>query len=137
MQLAGKKKIQAVVLILFASVVAYASAGGPEPGYTGAPADLGNCTHCHDTFEVANVGPGSVRVDNAPNVYTPGQDYTLRVTVQQAGRTRFGFQLTALDKDANRAGTLATLDGTTQVLGTTGFGGRQYIEHSPSGTLAS
>src|SRR5262249_1950077 len=109
MQLAGKKKIQAVVLILLASVVAYASAGGP--------ADLGNCTHCHDTFEVANVGPGSVRVDNAPNVYTPGQDYTLRVTVQQAGRTRFGFQLTALDKDANRAGTLATLDGTTQVLG--------------------
>jgi hypothetical protein len=137
MQLAVKKKVQAVVLMLVASVVAYASASGPEPGYTGAPADIGNCTHCHDTYEVANVGPGSVRIDNAPNVYTPGQDYTLRVTVQQAGRSRFGFQLTALDKNANRAGALAPLDGTTQVLGQTGFGGRQYIEHSVSGTLAS
>lgn len=130
-----KEKLQALVLILFVTGVAYAKITGPDSGYTNAPGDLGNCTACHDTFEVPNVGPGSLRITGVPAVYTPGQQYTLAVTVQQSNRQRFGFQLTALDLNGSRAGTLAPLGSDTQINQETGAGGRQYVDHTEVGTF--
>lgn len=135
MKLTCKRKIQAAIVVLFASVIAYASADGPEPGYTNAPGDLGNCTACHDHHS-ANQGPGSVRINGLPSVYEPGNTYNFSVTTAQAGRVRFGFQLTCIDTSLKRAGTLASLDGNTQVLFETGPGNRQYIEHTNPGSLA-
>ncbi|HEY7547238.1 MAG TPA: choice-of-anchor V domain-containing protein [Blastocatellia bacterium] len=132
-----KKRLQSIILILVVAIVAYASASGPEPRYTGAPGDIGNCVNCHDTFHEANVGPGSVTITNVPEVYTPGQQYTLTVTVQQSGRSKFGFQLTAIDSDGDRAGTLTTVSSDTQINPLTGTGGRQYIQHSATGTNAT
>ena len=62
----GKRKLQAIFLVLFVTSVAYAKIAGPDAGYTDAPGDLGNCTACHDTFEVPNVGPGSVNLSGNP-----------------------------------------------------------------------
>lgn len=135
MKLSGKKQIQALALVLFTAVVAYAKITGPDWGYTNAPGDLGNCTACHDTFHDPNVGPGSVRMNNVPAVYNPGQQYTLSVTVQQNNRQRFGFQITAIDQNGNRAGALESLGSDTLVNAETGAGGRQYIEHSEIGTF--
>ncbi len=132
-----KKKLQTIILILVIAVVAYASASGPEPRYTGAPGDIGSCVFCHDTFENANVGPGSVTITNTPAVYSPGQQYTITVTAQQGGRSKFGFQLTAIDSGGNRAGTLATVSSDTQINPLTGEGARQYIQHSSTGTNAT
>ena len=132
----GKEKLQALVLILFVTAVAYAKVTGPDAGYTNAPGDLGNCTACHnDPIEAPNVGPGSVRMNNVPAVYTPGQQYTVSVTVQQNNRQRFGFQLTALDQNGIRAGTLVSMGSDTKVNADTGAGGRQYIEHTEVGTF--
>lgn len=122
-------------MILFAAAVAYAKITGPDAGYTNAPGDLGNCTACHDTFHDPNVGPGSVRVNNVPAVYNPGQQYTLSVTVQQNSRQRFGFQLTSMDQNGNRAGSLESLSSDTLINPETGGGGRQYVEHSEIGTF--
>lgn len=133
----GRRKLQVIILILFATSVAYAKITGPDAGYTDAPGDLGNCTACHDTFHDPNVGPGSVNLSGVPSVYTPGQQYTLTVTVQQNNRHRFGFQLTAIDQNWNRAGTLAPVGSDSQINLDTGFGGRQYIEHTEIGTLAN
>lgn len=135
--LSGKRKLQAILLVLFVTSVAYAKITGPDAGYTDAPGDLGNCTACHDTFVFPNVGPGSVNLSGAPSIYNPGQQYTLTVTVQQNNRHRFGFQLTALDQTGNRAGTLASVSSDSQVNSETGFGGRQYIEHTQIGTTAT
>ena len=134
--LTGKQRLQAVVMVFFASVTAYASASGPEPGYTNAPGDLGNCTSCHD-HHLVNEGNGSVKLNGLPAFYTPGQAYTFTVVTAQTGRVRFGFQLTAIDMTGNRVGTLANLDASTQVIPQTGVGGRQYIEHTNQGTLAT
>ena len=133
----GKQKLQAVIVILFAAAVAYAKVTGPDAGYTNAPGDLGNCTACHDTFHDPNVGPGSVSLDGAPTIYNPGQQYTLMLTVQQLQnkRKRFGFQLTAISQNGNRAGTLAPLGSDSQLNPETGVGGRQYIEHTEIGTF--
>src|SRR5215211_1118363 len=136
LRLKGKQQFQAIILILLAAVVAYAKITGPEAMYTGAPGDIGSCVACHDTFHEANVGPGSVRVEGGPinDVYQPGQQYTLNVTVQQTGRQRYGFQLTAVDLNGNKAGTLGSISPDTQVNPDAGVGGRQYIEHMEMGT---
>lgn len=134
-KLRSKAKLQAAVLILFVTAVAYAKITGPDAGYTNAPGDLGNCTACHDTYEQPNVGPGSVRMTGVPTIYIPGQQYIVSVIVQQSNRQRFGFQLTALDQNGNRAGTLAALASDAQVNSETGVGGRQYIEHTEIGTF--
>lgn len=124
------------MLILVVTVLAYASVFGPEARYTSAPGDIGNCTVCHDDRQV-NSGPGSVTLTNIPDVYTPGQAYDLTVTVQQSGRSKFGFQLTAIDSDGNRVGTLATKGSDTEINSVTGTKGRQYIQHTTQGTNAT
>jgi hypothetical protein len=134
--LSYRKRLQAVALLLTVTAVVYAKITGPDPGYTDAPNDIGNCTACHDTSSV-NSGQGSVSLTGDPidGVYEPGRAYTLTVTVAQSGRRAFGFQMTALDISNHRAGTLASLGSDTQVLSETGFGGRQYIEHTQQGTV--
>jgi hypothetical protein len=127
-----RHKLKVTVMILGLAASAYASRMGPSAGYTNAPRDIGNCTVCHDTFENPNVGPGRLTI-TAPEDYQPGQSYTIRVTIQQ-NVPRFGFQLTAIDNQGNRAGTLEPLDSETKVHPDTGFGGRQYIEHTEAGT---
>jgi hypothetical protein len=130
-----KEKLQGLVVILFVTIVAYAKITGPDAKYTNAPGDLGNCTSCHDEFHDPNVGPGSVRMTNVPTVYNPGQQYTVNVIVQQNNRQRFGYQLTVVDQNGNRAGTLAPQSSDSQVNQETGAGGRQYIEHTEIGTF--
>ena len=133
------KKLKVLFVVLFSALVVYAKITGPDPGYTNAPGDIGNCTACHnDPIELPNVGPGSISITGAPATYQPGQQYTLTVTVQQGGdRDAFGFQLTAIGLNGNRAGTLQELGSNTQVLSVTGLGGRQYIEHNTLGTIPS
>jgi hypothetical protein len=117
----------------------YAKSEGPDPGYTGAPGDLGDCTACHDTFVNANVGAGHVTIGSNPPVYQPGQSYTLTVTVQdpQPMRRRWGFQMTAMDASGAPAGSFTSLGGETQVVtGGPNLMGRQYIEHTQLGTFA-
>ncbi|HSE98761.1 MAG TPA: choice-of-anchor V domain-containing protein, partial [Blastocatellia bacterium] len=77
------------------------------------------------------------RIDDAPAVYEPGRQYTLRVVTQQTGRQRFGFQLTAIDKNGERVGTLAPLGGDSQLNPVTGEGGRQYINHTQAGVSST
>lgn len=136
-RLNGTRKLQAIILVLFVTSVAYAKITGPDAGYTDAPGDIGNCTACHDSFEIPNVGPGSVNLTGAPAVYNPGQQYTLSITVQQNNRHRFGFQITALDQNGNRAGTLSPTSSDSQLNPETGVGGRQYVEHTQIGTTAT
>lgn len=135
-ELHSKERLQAAVVILFVTAVAYAKITGPDAGYTNAPGDLGNCTSCHD-HHLLNEGPGSVTLSGLPAFYEPGQAYTIAAITAQAGRIRFGFQLTVIDGAGVRAGTLASLDGSTQVIPETGAGGRQYIEHREQGTFAN
>jgi hypothetical protein len=137
LNLSGKRKLQAIIAILGLVISVYASASGPEARYTGAPGDINSCVQCHDTFVNPNVGPGSVAVTGMPAIYQPNQQYTLTVRVQQTGRSKFGFQLTAVDSNNNRVGTLASLDGDTQLNSDIGVGGRQYIQHSSQGTTAN
>ncbi|MEW6127627.1 MAG: choice-of-anchor V domain-containing protein [Acidobacteriota bacterium] len=129
-----KQKLQTLILVLAISVIAYASVTGPDPGYTNALGDINSCVQCHDTFVNHDVGPGTVTITGVPAIYQPGQQYILTVRVQQSGRAKFGFQMTVIDSNRNRAGTLAPVNSETQLNFQTGPGGRQYIQHTQAGT---
>jgi Reeler domain-containing protein len=113
-----------------------AFAEGPNPGHTGAPGELTCATSgCHTgSF---NSGPGQLSIV-PPTSYQPGQTYQVTVMHQtsDSSRRRWGFQLTVLDDASNnKAGNLANLGSTTQVLDGGPDGTRQYIEHSFNGTF--
>jgi len=114
-----------------------AFSSGPLASRTGAPA-LGsfpqeaNCTICY--AGTVNSGGGSLTI-TAPANYSPNQDVAVTITVNQTGRVLFGFQLTALNDQGQKAGAFViSSDGRTQIVnGSGGFGGREYIEHTFAG----
>jgi uncharacterized protein (TIGR03437 family) len=122
----------------------HANRGGPPASRTGAPA-LGtvpaeltcNSTGCHSGNAV-NAAGGTFQILDAPASYVPNQEYTIRVSLNRAGVTRYGFELVALDQDGNNAGTLSTNDGNTQLEdGTAPYAGRKYIQQSRAGSTSA
>jgi len=112
------------------------------PSSTGAPGEV-NCTTsgCHETYAV-NSGPGSVSI--IPQVgftnYTPGQTYTISISVTQSSITRFGFQMVALkDKDSTNTGTFSTIDGSRNQIepGYGNLSNRRYVTYTFKSTNAS
>ena len=91
-----------------------------EADATGSPADGGaDCTSCHADNAV-NTGGGSVTITSSPSFtsgkYAPGTDYTMSVTVAKAGQGAFGFDFEALKASNTDGGTLAVLNGGTQIM---------------------
>ena len=84
--------------------------------------------------------PIEVAVFNSSNTpvttYTPGQQYTVTVTLNSAdfaSRRVWGFELTVLNEAGGVAGTLANNSNLTQILNELG---RSYIEHTEAGTFS-
>jgi hypothetical protein len=100
----------------------------PPAGATGAPGE-GSCQACHG----AVAGDGSLAFSGVPSAYSPGQTYTITVTLQDPGQSRWGFEATALRLDNNApAGTL--IDTSVHTALQT-LSGRQYISHNSNFTV--
>ncbi len=126
-------KIVVCLIFFIITGVAYAFSTGPVPGRTGAPGEL-TCVDCHDSFEL-NRGPGRVDILDLPKTYTPNQRVKVRVSVQQANRKAWGFQLTALDKNGKAIGEFAISDSVnTQLIADQG---RFYVEHTKNGSSSN
>lgn len=71
-------------------------AGAPDDG-DGTEGNSGTCADvgCHNSFAL-NAGGGSISVD-PPAFYAPGDTILLKVTVDHASASVFGFQITARD----------------------------------------
>lgn len=115
------------------------SASGPGGGYTNAPNDLGNCTNCHGGSIVTsgNTNLSNIRLSsNFPgNGYVPDSTYTMELTFKQTGRTKFGFEVTCLDANDLKAGTLTSTNArTSKTTYTPSSGAREYIQHTSTGT---
>ena len=112
-----------------------ASASGPSPSYTGAPIE-GNCTACHSTFPV-NSGTGSVAIAGLPANYLPGQQIPLTVTTSDDNAVIYGFQMVAIDKFGQNAGTITVPAANPQPLqvvsGFVNGNERKYVEHTNQG----
>jgi len=129
--------LAAIVFSMNKSII-HAYPSNPPNSHTGAPA-LGtfaaepNCRSCHTSYQL-NSGPGIFTISGLPTYYLPDQEVTVTVTMNQANRAAYGFQLTALDAQGNRAGTFTSIDSRTQLAnGSSNFISRRYIQHSYAG----
>jgi len=114
---------------------AIAFSSGPPTARTGAPGEI-TCASCHNSFPL-NSGPGVLSIMGLPADYAPNQELTLTLTLNQANRDLYGFQLTALDGAGRQAGTLVVTDNARTQIGFDAVDGnpRQYINHTIQGTF--
>jgi uncharacterized protein (TIGR03437 family) len=123
----------------------YSYATGPDPRYTGAPGDS-TCNDCH-TGTALNGGGGSVKLTSSAGTnYTPGQQQTLTITIDDTKAKVYGFQASArLDSSPASgqagdftAGTQQIVicdNGRTKAASGCGSSPVQFIEHNrPFGT---
>jgi hypothetical protein len=128
-----KNVLTVSVVLLFFLVVGtfsvFAFSSGPLDGLTAAPNEA-NCRQCHSGNEL-NASDGSLML-TIPETYTPNEVYTIIVNLSRAGQSRWGFEMTALDADGERAGSFATDAAANTQLSEAN--GKQYIKHTTIGT---
>lgn len=107
-----------------------------KAGSTGSPGE-DNCTDCHGGTAVNSAG-GAISITSPDMVnweYTPGQTYTINVTVAESGINLFGFGFEALLASGANAGTLNA--GAGSIIKTAMIGGnnrRNVVHQQDSGT---
>lgn len=80
------------------------STGAPF-GYTGSPADGQTCAvgGCHGGGSLSEQA-GAITSSIPDDGYVPGTTYTLTLSIEESGSSRFGFQITAEDNAGNKVG---------------------------------
>lgn len=131
----------AVIIYSITPTDVHGSTSAGVAGRTGSPGDGGSTNTC------ARVGchtGGNNPVQNSPNVvittnipvggYVPGQTYTVTVQVTEAGRSKFGFSVTAERSNNAKVGTWVITNPTeTQANGT----GNNWATHTTAGTAGT
>lgn len=129
-----KREKMILIWLTVSPGVVFSFPTGPGPGYSGAPGDQ-TCVVCHAGTGV-NAGGGKVTISfGGATTYTPGQTIHVSVAVSDPAQQRWGFEASprlASDPQHTGAGTLATVDGNTQL--TPSSGTIQWIEHTLAGT---
>ena len=101
----------------------------PPDEKTGAPNE-GTCADCH-IGNALNVA-GGLLVLKTPEIYEPGEVYSIIVDLSRTGQSVWGFEMTALDANGDRVGSFtADTAANTEVAETAD---RQYIKHTTAGT---
>ncbi|MBI3520825.1 MAG: T9SS type A sorting domain-containing protein [Bacteroidetes bacterium] len=129
-----------------------------QAGGTTAPGDTHTCSQagCHGAGNgngstgglVDNAGPGNITITSNPamvgNTYVPGTVYQMSITVNETGKTIFGFVAQMLDNSGNTdlhvnntAGTVTVTDAVhTHTMASFGTG-RMDITHTTNGGLST
>jgi hypothetical protein len=117
-------------------VASHAYAEGAPPGFSGGFMEE-SCHACHFHQEL-NAPGGRVTIDGVPATFTPGESYTLTITLTRAGMKRAGFQLTARFKDSGtQSGELAAAAGDSERVTIENQGGVQYAGQRKAGAIVS
>lgn len=136
------KKYYQILLtgLIFITVLSSAvmNVNGPGGGYSNAPSES-NCTSCHggSIITSGNSNLNNLRLGGnfTGNGYIPDSTYTIEITYKQTGRSKFGLQVTALDKSNLLAGTFTnTGNRTSKTTASIGGNTREYIQHTALGT---
>lgn len=124
-----------ILPVLFASALCLGFSYNVFTNSSGAPSGvtsgLGSptCMMCHS----GPVGTGTavLSIQGNPATYTPGQTYTVNVSVSEPGCTKFGFASRVIDINQNAAGTITSTGTETQIISGTN---PQEITHTRAGT---
>ncbi len=129
------KMLYALFAAAFAAVLFLNNSGGAgaiqQTDRTGSPLSPGSCTECHGGGAFNPSVTATLLKNDAPiTQYTPGEDYTFRLTITAANGTpsRYGFMAVALRGTDNlNAGTWDSAPAGTRI---TTIATRQYFEQS-------
>lgn len=109
---------------------------GAPPGFSGGFKE-DSCTACHFSFDL-NQTPGRVVIDGVPARFTPGEKYTLTVTLTRPDMKLAGFQLAARFKDTGaQAGALAPTAADHSRVAVQLQSGVQYANQKKEGSSVS
>lgn len=132
------KPSRSLVLFLLSVVIttiAYSYIRGPKNARTGAPGET-TCVQsdCHIDHKV-NTGPGKLTLLGVPKTYEPGTAYPITVQLQQKGQRDWGFELTVINANLNKSGTIQKYDQRLMQLDEAEVDGhpRYYLKHTRNG----
>ncbi len=132
--------------------------GNGQAAGTTAPGDPHTCSQagCHGAGNgnsttgglADNAGPGGITVTSSPamvgNTYVPGTVYQMSLTVNETGKTIFGFVVQMLDNSGNTdlhvnntAGSLTVSDAVHTHTAASFGTGRKDITHNTNGGLST
>ncbi|MBS3913494.1 MAG: T9SS type A sorting domain-containing protein [Bacteroidetes bacterium] len=126
-------------LIIF---IAQTNVSGPGSGYTNAPSESAcNTSGCHSgSLITSGTKYDKIKLitDFTGGGYLPDSTYTFYVTYKESGKSKFGYQITALQASNNNpAGTFSTPDSRSQKYSyTIGSNTRNSLGHTSTGTGA-
>jgi hypothetical protein len=127
--------LAAAVVAATLRVAPAAYADGAPPGFSGGFKE-DSCHACH-FHEPVNAPGGRLVIEGVPTTFSPGEPYTLTVTLTRTGIKRAGFQLAARFRDTGaQAGSLSPSPvdrGRVAVESQTGV---QYAGQKGEGSLA-
>jgi len=126
-----------IFLALGLAAIVWAYSSTPPDDMAGNPPDNMTCksSGCHNSFDL-NSGDGSMSIDNVPAAYVPGETYVLTVTLSDLGQRRWGFELTAMDENNQKAGTFVVSDATNTQLSDNAGTNPDFVKHTRNGTYA-
>jgi hypothetical protein len=118
-----KSTLACVAMLALWAVLTSNNPSNPPTGKTGAPGEMTCSTTpgCHSGGNFT----GMVTISGVPDTVLPGQAYTITLT-HASNAVRAGFQLTVLDGNNAKSGTLTAGPGNNVATG--GF--RQYVRQS-------
>lgn len=128
-----KLKFILFLTVLFSVLVLFSfekiNPNNPPAGRTGAPGETTcQASGCHENGNYS----GTVELMGLPDTLVADSSYSLTLT-NISDAVRAGFQLTVLDENNIKAGTLTAGSGTSLA----NAGGRQYVRQSSPRTLAN
>lgn len=95
----------------------HGSSGGSPGGYSSAPSDGGaTCTNCHGGSAVQTQS-GLITTDIPGDGYVPGSTYTITLTGDFQGRTKYGFEMAANKGTNTNVGGFIHTTGNTRSVG--------------------
>lgn len=120
----------------------YTNSIQPVPGRTGGPGDSpGACagSGCHTgtapIFTTTAISMLSLGANSLANGYATTTNYNISITVSDFTKSRFGFQVMALDTNDVQAGSFTVTDAVRTVISPQN--GREYMSHkNADGTTA-
>ena len=124
----------ALLFSTFSAVPASAYADGAPPGFSGGFGEQA-CDACHFDNDI-NVKPGQLTLTGVPERFTPGQQYTVTVTLARPEMKVGGFQLTArMVNGGAQAGTFGDTPGDAKRVRVSVFSANliQYVQQSREG----
>lgn len=122
--------ITATVLLVFSSSYLVSSPDGAPSGVSNDPSSgSANCTNCHSgTATIPATTVANITTNIPAAGYTPGVTYTITTTVNYAGRTRFGFEVSPQNAAGTKLGTLINTGNQTKLVGS-----GKYVTHTVAG----